>query len=70
MFNRWFAETGPSLAVGGVACLNQDSDWTIRTAVEDIPKSAKFVRIWLSMDQATGIADFDDVKISVVEENK
>jgi serine/threonine protein kinase len=48
--------------------LTHDTDWLTKTTWDIVPNGARYLRIDLTLYQASGIADFDDVKVTVLEQ--
>ena len=49
--------------------LTHNSDWLTMTNQLAVPDGARYLRLDLILYRTTGMADFDDVKVTVVEEN-
>ena len=49
--------------------MREDSDWVVVKKPYVFPTNTRFVRIAMMIDQGTGIADFDDIKVTVAEES-
>jgi serine/threonine protein kinase len=59
----WTSETGFLL-------LKHDTDWKDRFRVLNIPPGTKFMQLYLKLDESTGVADFDNILVTVMETNK
>src|SRR5262249_12423791 len=52
--------------------VKQDTDWVLESGTVQrsaVPSNDSVIPIGLYLDKAVGAADFDDIKVSVVEEN-
>jgi len=57
--------------LGGFQKVTNDTAWVTRTGTwvsSNVPASSRKLHVGLHLRQAAGIADFDDVKVTVVEE--
>ena len=66
----WIDEKGMAVDSASIAPHSWDQNWKTERRVVEIPAQAKSARLYLVLDHASGAADFDNIHVEVMEENK